>query len=139
MQSFDGKVSLQVFIDEENDYGDWDRLAEKGDRLAAVTAVDEEQPPEGDRLRVAETINFHPLWIKYQRERGFDTWTKDLFDRVTAKGALQEFQDIGKKKTPPVDIRPVDALFNASFIRNMLHEVGLKLPNRNIHDVFPVS
>lgn len=115
---------LQKFIDQENAPGaSWDTIA--GQRTFALTQVDKPPPSGGlgGRLRVPETINFHPLYIRNEKANGFAGWTDSLLDDVTADDAPDVFKAKGMAKNPPITIRPIDGLLEASIVKTMLHEV----------------
>ncbi|KAF4928676.1 hypothetical protein CGCVW01_v001792 [Colletotrichum viniferum] len=92
------------FLKEEEAQGDWGKIGNDGVKVKAVTARDL-NTPTGDRLRIPESINFHPLWIKFQRSRGFVDWTQETLSEERKK-----------------DIRPVDGLLQDCFTTNVLHE-----------------
>lgn len=114
-------ADLEIFIKEETEFDKWSSLR---NRIQAVTSVDSAQPPSGQRLFVPEAIFFHPLWIKHQTEKKFGGWSRELFNDVTADNALEKFKTVGQQRE--LDIRPVDGLLEASFVRNVLHEVGVR-------------
>ncbi|RYP81622.1 hypothetical protein DL770_005830 [Monosporascus sp. CRB-9-2] len=105
-------------------------------RPEIVTAPDPNQGPvqvpfdvpRKTRRRVPETINFHPLRIKYQRDMGFAGWTQEKFDEVAAANAPDVFKRKGEERDSPVDIRPVDGLLAELFIGNIFHEVLSQRP-----------
>jgi hypothetical protein len=99
--------------------GDWAKIP--GDRIQAITTVDNPEDRTGGRLEVPETITFHPLWLKLQRARQFSGWTDELFTSITHKDAVKEFEDKGKKMN--MELGPVDGLLDHSFVRNVFHEV----------------
>ncbi|KAF4857324.1 hypothetical protein CGCSCA4_v000433 [Colletotrichum siamense] len=105
------------FLKQEEAPGEWTKV--QGVRVKAVTARDL-NTPTGQRLRVPESINFHPLWIKFQRSRGFVDWTQETLNKVTAKTAPDEFREISEREKK--DIRPVDGLLRDCFTTNVLHE-----------------
>ncbi|SPO03137.1 uncharacterized protein DNG_05819 [Cephalotrichum gorgonifer] len=109
-------ADLEVMILQEKDPGKWDELAQ---RLQAVTTRDRDLSEV--RLHVAETITFHPLWIKTQMDKGFEGWTQEIFDQATAANAAEILKEKSKKNQQ--DLRPVDILLDASFARNMFHEM----------------
>ncbi|KAF6805578.1 hypothetical protein CSOJ01_09377, partial [Colletotrichum sojae] len=113
-----------VFLEQERDSANWDTM--KGLKVKAATMVDSANPPLGNRLHVAESINLHPLFVKHQRDRGFVDWTQERLDEVTSEGAPDIFKRIGDeilKKTGKVfDARPVDGLLDDSFTYTLLHE-----------------
>ncbi|KAF4922338.1 hypothetical protein CGCVW01_v005339 [Colletotrichum viniferum] len=113
--------TLEKFIEQENSEeigGDWEKVPTP--RTMAITQRD--APPTGGRKRIAEFINFHPLWIKFQRSRNFGGWIEDDFTEVTKLDALEDFKSKGAAKKPPVDTRPMDGLLSKSLTANMLHE-----------------
>ncbi|KAI8295020.1 hypothetical protein K4K59_004841 [Colletotrichum sp. SAR11_240] len=113
--------TLEKFIEQENSEeigGDWEKVPTP--RTMAITQRD--APPTGGRKRIAESINFHPLWIKFQRSRNFGGWIEDDFTEVTEPDALEDFKSKGAAKDPPVDTRPMDGLLSKSLTANMLHE-----------------
>lgn len=114
--------TLEKFIEQENSEeigGDWEKVPIP--RTMAITQRD--APPTGGRKRIAGSINFHPLWIKFQRSRNFGGWIEDDFTEVTKPDALKDFKSKGAAKKPPVDTRPMDGLLSKSLTANMLHEV----------------
>ncbi|KAF4827241.1 hypothetical protein CGCTS75_v008272 [Colletotrichum tropicale] len=113
--------TLEKFLEQENSEeiaGDWEKVPTP--RTMAITQRD--APPTGGRKRIAESINFHPLWIKFQRSRNFGGWLEDDFTEVTKPDALEDFKSKGAAKKPPVDTRPMDGLLSKSLTANMLHE-----------------
>ncbi|KAH0439392.1 hypothetical protein CcaCcLH18_02869 [Colletotrichum camelliae] len=113
--------TLEKFIEQEDSGeigGDWEKVP--APRTLAITQRD--APPTEGRKRIAESINFHPLWIKFQRSRNFGGWIEDDFTEVTKFNALEDFKRRGAAKNPPVDIRPMDGLLSKSLTANMLHE-----------------
>ena len=111
-------ADMEKMVSQENDFNTWQEVP--AGKTNAVTSRDSTQPPEGTRKKIPETITFHPLWIKYHQERNFEEWDDEMFKRVTAETALEEFS---KKSSALVDARPVDGLLDSSFARNMFHEV----------------
>ncbi|KAF4875050.1 hypothetical protein CGCSCA1_v005782 [Colletotrichum siamense] len=107
------------FLKEEETLGDWGKIGDDRVKVKAVTARDL-NTPTGGRLRIPESINFHPLWIKYQRSRGFVDWTQETVNKVTAKTAPDAFQKLSEERKK--DIRPVDGLLQDCFTTNVLHE-----------------
>jgi hypothetical protein len=99
--------------------GDWKNIKE--DSVQAHVSTDAYH--DGDRLHVPESITFHPLWIKYQRDQKFTPWTTELFDEVTASDAAEKFKTRGTGSG--IQAVPVDALLNRSLVRNMFHEVSV--------------
>ncbi|SPO07057.1 uncharacterized protein DNG_09751 [Cephalotrichum gorgonifer] len=120
---------LQQIANEGNGAdGQW--MALTGGRIQAVTQRDLTNPPQGDRGRIPQTINFHPLWLKYLREKKFEGWSAGKFTQVTATNALEAFRVQSDLKNqgkgpgePKVDIRPIDSLLDASLVRNLFHEL----------------
>ena len=110
---------FDTFRKQEDQYNQWKEIP--GFRIMAITQRDSVQPPAGGRRRVPETINFHPLWIKYQKDTNFGAWTEAKFNEVTATDAPQVFRAKGVARN--VDVRPIDGLLSESFIGNILHEV----------------
>lgn len=119
---------FEKMLNEAKTIAKWEDL--KNSRIQAITMRDIPGPPEGDRTRIPETITFHPLWLKYQRDRNWNGWTEEMFNKVTAKDALEVF----KKKGQEIgfDARPVDALLDSSFTRNMFHEVRGRLSSPHL-------
>ncbi|KAF2703710.1 hypothetical protein K504DRAFT_463174 [Pleomassaria siparia CBS 279.74] len=120
-QLMNEKAGLKVMTEQEDDtaVGDWTNI--QGNRLQAITSVDDDNERTGDRVYIPETITFHPLWLKYQRDQGFSGWTDQLFADVTDKRAVQVFKDKGKAKGND-NVVPMDALLDSSFVRNIFHE-----------------
>ncbi|KAF4900132.1 hypothetical protein CGCFRS4_v003519 [Colletotrichum fructicola] len=113
--------TLEKFIEQENSEeigGDWEKVPTP--RTMAITQRD--APPTGGRKRIAESINFHPLWIKFQRSRNFGGWIEDDFTEVTKPDALEDFESKGAAKKHPVDTLPMGGLLSKSLTANMLHE-----------------
>ncbi|KAF3803235.1 hypothetical protein GCG54_00013342 [Colletotrichum gloeosporioides] len=85
------------FLKEEEALGYWGKIDHNQVKVKAVTARDL-NTPTGERLRIPESINFHPLWIKFQRIRGFVDWTQETVNKVTAKTAPDAFQQLSKER-----------------------------------------
>jgi hypothetical protein len=109
-------------IKQEDDpaIGDWAKIT--GNKIQAVTTRDDPEDLKGSgRVHIPETITFHPLWLKLQRERKFNGWTDELFQKHTHPNAAKEYED--KSKDMGMGLGPVDGLLDISFARNLFHEV----------------
>ena len=111
-------ADMEMMVSQEKDFKTWQEIP--AGKTNAVTSRDSTQPPEGTRKKIPETTTFHPLWIKYHQERNFEEWGEDMFERVTAETALEEF---GKESSALVDARPIDGILDSSFARKIFHEV----------------
>ncbi|KAK2043257.1 hypothetical protein LZ31DRAFT_542765 [Colletotrichum somersetense] len=101
---FSPHVLQEVLPQEDSEplCGDWEEIPPP--RTMALTQLDIKAAdglPEGGRRRVPETINFHPLWIKFQRSRNFGGWSEDDFAEVPRFDALEEFKRRGAAQNPP--------------------------------------
>jgi len=124
VQKYTKDADLNVMLRQEETIGDWNKI--EGFRLLAITDVDADANRNGDRLKVPETITFHPLWIKMQRTRKFDDWDEALFNEITRKGAATVFAAKGKARGND-NVVPADGLLQASFVQTVFHEVGTSL------------
>jgi hypothetical protein len=122
VQKYINNADLKVILQQEDKPGDWDQIVGSS-RIQAITDRDSNAGRTGDRLKVPETITFHPLWIKLQRTHMFDGWDQDLFDKVTAKDAAKVYEAKGKTRGNSNAV-PADGLLEASFVRNVFHEVS---------------
>lgn len=118
-QYYSNDVDLKVLLQQENSAGDWENIV--GKRIQAFTAVD--ATDKSRRLNVAESITFHPLAVKMERERKFNGWNQALFEEVTHEDAAKVFEEKGKARGVD-NVVPADAVFQASFGRTVFHEVS---------------
>jgi hypothetical protein len=125
------QVDLKTMTTEENDVVNWEDLQPgPGRKIMAITQVD---AIPSRRLRIPETITFHPLFLQYQKTQKFSGWTDELFTKVTANNAKRVYSDMGSSRNPSVTIVPADGLLDASFVRTIFHEVSAAI--RLFHDM----
>lgn len=105
---------------------DWDKLG-SGPRIKALTQRDggkgrPDTRTSTIRLRVPQSINLHPLWIKHMLS-GQTGWSPDLYEKVTDKKAEEAYRLAGMEKNRHPGLKPADGLITASFTATVLHEL----------------
>ncbi|KAF4555937.1 Hypothetical protein D9617_2g059020 [Elsinoe fawcettii] len=116
---------FERFMQDATQYNDWTGVI--GTKIQAITEIDTKEGrdtdgrPPGVRASVPETINFHPLLVKWHQESGIGRWNPAMFGTITSPTAEQDFRRISREKG--LTIRPVDKILDASFERSMIHEL----------------
>lgn len=121
---YQGSDLLKMKADESK-YADFNAVS--APKIKSIVQMDLPQPPKGGRLRIPESVNFHPLFITFLGNSLGWTWTQEKFTEVTSPNAAAVFKAKGAAKNPPLDIRPIDGLLDRSIIKVLFHEVWLQL------------